>query len=187
MSLPLTEKILRLHQGLAAAALPHAFGGALALAYCTFDPRATHDIDVNVFVGTQRVDEVLRALPSGVVAGDGERLLLGRDAQARLWWDGTPVDLFLANHPFHQESHRRCRSVPFAGIEDLPVLGCDDLAVYKAFFARPKDAVDLATMAADGQLDTTFVVGAVSELLGADHPNVAFVRAAVQPPDPSAS
>ena len=180
MALPLTEKIVRLHRALEEGALEHAFGGALALAYCTEDPRATHDIDLNVFVGIDQLPAVLAALPRGVVAGEAERTLLARDAQARLWWDGTPVDLFLSNHPFHDEVQGRCRGVPFAGVDDLPVLGCDDLAVFKAFFARPKDAVDISTMAADGQLDPTLVLSTVERLLGAEHPSVAFVRNAVR-------
>jgi hypothetical protein len=37
----LVEKILRLDDRLAAQHVPHAFGGALALAYYTEDPRGT--------------------------------------------------------------------------------------------------------------------------------------------------
>ncbi len=48
MGLP--EKIIAIHEHLAAAGLPHAFGGALALAWCTGRARGTIDIDVNVFV-----------------------------------------------------------------------------------------------------------------------------------------
>ncbi len=42
------ERILALHAALDAASVPHAFGGALALAWCTQRPRGT--VDVNVFV-----------------------------------------------------------------------------------------------------------------------------------------
>lgn len=179
MPLSLTDKIVRLHRSLREAGLPHAFGGALALAYCTQDPRATHDIDVNVFVGSDQVGEVVAALPAGVLVLDEDRHVLTRDAQRRLWWEGTPVDLFLTNHPFHEQARQRCRSVPFAGLDDLPVLACNDLAVFKAFFARPKDAVDLQQMATDGQLDVHEVISEVEHLLGAEHENVAFVRQAL--------
>ncbi len=57
----LPEKVLRLHKALKRRKLPHAFGGALALAYCTEEPRATRDIDVNVFVGK---DDIEAAVPS---------------------------------------------------------------------------------------------------------------------------
>jgi hypothetical protein len=179
MALSLTDRIVRLHRSLEGGGLPHAFGGALALAYCTEDPRATHDIDVNVFVGPERVDGVLAALPKGVLVTEEDRHVLTRDAQRRLWWEGTPVDLFLTNHEFHDEAHARCRSVPFAGVADLPVLACEDLAVFKGFFARPKDAVDLATMLEDGHLDPDRVISEVERLLGADDEKVAFVRNAL--------
>jgi hypothetical protein len=180
VSLSLTEKIVRLHKALDESELPHAFGGALALAYCTADPRATHDIDVNVFVRPDHVDEVLAALPRGVVAGEDDRRLLSRDGQARLWWDGTPIDVFLSYHPFHDQAQERSRRLPFGKLSDLPVLSCRDLAVFKAFFSRPKDAVDLATMAADGQLEVAAVLADVSELLGADSSNLEFVRRSLE-------
>lgn len=43
--------------------------------------------------------------------------------------------------------------MPFAGVDHLPVLACADLAVFKAFFARPKDEIDVATMVTSGAVD----------------------------------
>ena len=175
----LTGRIVALHTALADAGLDHAFGGALALAFCTLDPRATQDIDLNVFVGTEQVADLLGALPPGVSAGARARRQLAADGQGRLRWDETPVDLFLSNHPFHDEAQRRVRQVPFAGVEDLPVLACEDLAVFKAFFARPKDAVDIAAMVEAEAIDPGLLVAVVADLLGAAHPSVAFARRAV--------
>lgn len=176
MALSLTQRIVGLHHSLDAAGLPHAFGGALALAFCTLDPRATQDIDVNVFVGTERALEVLAGLPTEVAASAAARRQLARDGQARLRWDTTPVDVFLSNHPFHDEAAMRCRRVPFAGVPDLPVLACGDLAVFKAFFARPKDAIDLTAMAEAGAIDRSILLATLGDLLGRDHPSVVFVR-----------
>jgi hypothetical protein len=187
LALSLTQRIVRLHAALDAAGLEHAFGGALALAFCTLEPRATQDIDVNIFVGVDQVEAVLASLPRGVVADERARRSLERDGQARLWWDGTPVDVFLSNHPFHEEARRRCRTVPFAGVDTLPVLACNDLAVFKSFFARPKDAVDITSMVEAGAVDAQSIVTTVAELLGADHPSVDVVRRAIalaQPPEP---
>ena len=50
----LVDKIVALHESLDAAEIPHAFGGALALAWCTQRARGTIDIDVNVFVDRSR-------------------------------------------------------------------------------------------------------------------------------------
>lgn len=41
MALGLSAKIVRIHRSLSAAGLPHAFGGAFALAFCSAEPRAT--------------------------------------------------------------------------------------------------------------------------------------------------
>lgn len=167
MAVGLTAKVVALHEALDSGSLPHAFGGALALAFCTAEPRATIDIDVNVFLAPERVDEVLAALPEGIAVSDADRATLARDGQARLWWDRTPVDVFLSTHPFHDRAEARRRVVPFAGV-DLPVLACADLAVFKAFFARPKDAVDLASMVGVGAIDLVDLRTAVRDLMGGD-------------------
>jgi hypothetical protein len=165
MALGLTAKILALHAALESAELPHAFGGALALAFCTSEPRGTKDIDLNVFSSVEELDVVLRALPREVAVRPDARLQLERDAQARLWWDQTPVDLFLSNHPFHAHVGANRRQVPFAGV-DLPVLACDDLAVFKVFFGRPKDAVDIASMVDAGAIELAEVAASVRAYLG---------------------
>src|SRR2546421_720597 len=59
----LAEKVVVLHHALDGAGLPHAFGGALALGWCTQQPRGTADIDLNVFTPTTEVRAVLDALP----------------------------------------------------------------------------------------------------------------------------
>lgn len=162
----LTEKVIELHRRLATADLPHAFGGALALAFCTAEPRGTKDIDVNVFIAVDRFGELVGALPPDVSVTDSDRRRLRRDAQSRLWWNDTPVDVFLSNHPFHDHTESRRRLVSFAGVDDLPVLACGDLAIFKTFFARPKDGVDVVAMAAVGAIDLDRLEHDVAVLLG---------------------
>ncbi len=41
MTIGLIEKVGAIHSALTEADLPHAFGGALALAWCVGDPKAT--------------------------------------------------------------------------------------------------------------------------------------------------
>ncbi len=163
----LVEKIVACHDSLAAADLPHAFGGALALAWCTQAARGTIDIDINLFVEVADAERALAALPEGVAheAQDLERLV--RDTQIRLWWDATPVDIFLNSTPYHEEVQTRIRWEQFAGGE-LPFLSCPDLAVFKAFFNRTKDWADLEAMQAAGTLDVRHVTAILTEYLGAD-------------------
>jgi hypothetical protein len=168
----LPEKMLAIHEHLRKAGIEHAFGGALALAWCTQQARGTIDVDVNVFVGTERTDEILAVLPSGVVATAEDRALIARDGQARLWWGSTPVDVFLNTTDFHESIAARVRWEPFGGVE-LPFLACEDLAVFKAFFNRTRDWADLEAMRDAGTLDVPVVAGVLATFLGSDDDRIA--------------
>jgi hypothetical protein len=168
----LPEKILAIHTHLQDVGIDHAFGGALALAWCTRQARGTIDVDVNVFVGPERTDETLAALPSRVVATAEDRALLKSDGQARLWWGTTPIDVFLNATDFHEDIAARVRWEPFAGVE-VPFLSCEDLAVFKAFFNRTKDWADLEAMRDAGTLDVAGVAGLLATFLGGDDDRIA--------------
>lgn len=170
----LADKVVTLHRSLTEARLPHAFGGALALAWCTQRARGTIDIDVNVFVGVERVDELIAAMPMPVTLAVDDPLR--RDGQTRLWWDSTPVDVFLNTTRYHEDLALRCRVERFNG-EDVPFLSCTDLSVFKAFFDRTKDWADLEEMALAGTLDRQRVVGVLAEYLGIEDPRLAKVLA----------
>lgn len=169
------EKILELHRTLREAGIAHAFGGALALGFCTRDPRATSDIDLNLFVPVERVAETLAALPRGVEWSDIELRLLQRDGQARLMWDRTPVDLFFTVDDFHVQVAGRVRQHRLGGVL-LPFLACGDLAVFKAFFDRDKDWVDLASMSEARTIEPEALADFVVGFLGADDPRLAKIR-----------
>lgn len=172
----LPQKMLVIHEHLHAAGIDHAFGGALALAWCTQQARGTIDLDVNVFVGPERTDETLAALPPGVVATSDDRALLVRDGQARLWWGTTPLDVFLNTTDFHEGVSSRVRWEPFAGVE-LPFLACGDLAVFKTFFNRTRDWADLEAMRDAGTLDVAAVAGVLATFLGPDDDRIARLLA----------
>ncbi|MBJ7521012.1 MAG: hypothetical protein JHC84_15040 [Solirubrobacteraceae bacterium] len=177
MTLP--EKLVAIHRALCAAALPHAFGGAIALAYATLDPRGTSDIDVNVFADAGDAPRVLAGLPAEIAAPDGATDALARDGQARLWWDETPVDVFLDTVPLHADAAAHRRTVPFAGIE-IPVLGPVELAVFKAMFDRTKDWADIEAMLAAQTLDPEQVRIALADLLPHGDQRFARLAAAVR-------
>ena len=165
-SVTLAERVVALHHAL--ADVPHAFGGALALAYYA-EPRATVDIDLNVFVPAERFDEVAGPLRKlGVTVDDQAAELVARDGQARVWWDATPVDLFFAYDPFHDAAARAVRRVPFADGE-IPILSASHLAVCKAVFDRAKDWVDIDAMLEHGtSLDAAEVLRWVGRIAGDD-------------------
>ena len=163
----LAAKMLAVDEALSAARIDHAFGGALALAWCTQQARGTIDLDVNIFLEPSKTDVALSALPSEIAVTDDDRRLLERDGQARLWWDTTPVDVFLNTTSFHEQAAQRVRWEPFAG-SMLPFLSCEDLAVFKAFFNRTKDWADLEAMRDAGTLDIPAVAGVLATFLGSD-------------------
>ncbi|MEM7362914.1 MAG: hypothetical protein AAF525_02735 [Pseudomonadota bacterium] len=163
----LVAKIVELHEQLVTAELPHAFGGALALAWCTGRARGTIDIDVNLLVSTEDWQSALDALPGEVKVTQKDRRLFRRDGQVRVWWDKTPLDIFLNSTDFHTGIESRIRWETFGG-KLLPFLSCFDLAVFKAFFSRTKDWADLEEMVLAGTLETSRVQATLIKYLGAD-------------------
>jgi hypothetical protein len=141
----LGDQLLAIHHAFEAVHLPHAIGGAIALGYCTLEPRATRDLDVNVFTGPERAKEVFAALPAGVAFSGLSLEQAERDGQVRLRGGTTPIDLFLSVLPFHDHVAAHVRLVPFEG-HMIPVLSCTGLAVFKAMFDRPRDWVDIEAM-----------------------------------------
>lgn len=144
MTSGLPEKILRLHRTFERAHLPHAFGGALALAYYA-TPRTTIDIDVNIFVTPDRFEAIARVLRRLGAERLPEGALVTRDAQFRAWWGRNPIDCFLVNDPIHEAMRTAARIVPFLNAT-IPILAPEHLIVAKTAFNRPKDWIDLEQM-----------------------------------------
>ena len=163
--LPLPDKIIAIDGAL--SEVPHAFGGAISLAYHA-EPRATIDIDVNVFVPVERAAEVFEPLSLlGVDTEAGaEAESLAGDGQTRLMWDDTPVDLFFSYDPFHAAMDAGAVEVPFAD-HTIRVLSATHLSVCKAVFDRPKDWVDIEAMITLGtRIDTAEALRWVGRIAG---------------------
>lgn len=163
----LLHKIRNIHRALSKADIPHAFGGALALAWCTEQARATIDVDVNVFLKADDAPRVVRSLPKAVVWTEADVIVLQRDMQVRLWWENTPVDLFLNSTEWHERLLDRIRWERLGNLK-MPFLCCEDLAIFKALFNRTKDWADLEAMRDAGTLNIKNVMAAIIEFLGAD-------------------
>jgi hypothetical protein len=142
--LPLAEKVVRLEQVLTRGRVPHAFGGALAFAYYG-EPRATIDIDLNLFVGADHYSDVMEVLEPLGITGAKDAAAVARDGQVRVWWERTPVDLFFSYDPVHDAMRDGARMVPFS-TTSIPVLGPEHLVVAKVVFNRAKDWIDIEQM-----------------------------------------
>jgi hypothetical protein len=165
----LSEKVLLIEEGLCQRRIPHAFGGAIALAYYA-TPRATIDIDVNVFVSVDRADDVLGLLETlgSEPLRDQERARLERDEQVRLHWDTTPVDLFFSYDVLHDSCLGRRQRMPFGEGDWIHVLAAEDLLVFKSVFDREKDWRDIEELvyAMADELDAAYARSWLERIVG---------------------
>ncbi len=169
---PLAEKVVSVHRALEAARIPHAIGGALALAYYA-EPRATVDVDVNVFVATDRWPEIRAALEAIGVDVSADAAALERDGQVRLWWGRNAVDLFFSYDEFHEEMPKKSRKVPF-GDTTLQILSPEHLAVCKAMFDRVKDWLDIEQiLVAADPIDLAEIEAQLVRMVGPTDPRIA--------------
>lgn len=170
MELQPFEQTLQLARAFKQHDIPFALGGAMALAYWA-EPRATLDIDVNVFVPERdaaRVLGVVRGL-GATVREDEDLPEIEKTGQVRIDWAGTYLDLFFAYDPFHDSCRERAREVDFLG-ERVPVLSAEDLAVFKVIFNRPKDWLDVEAMVAiqGDAFDAAYTRRWLTAILGED-------------------
>lgn len=172
----LVEKLFTIHESLTEAGLAHAFGGAIALAYCVEEPRGTRDLDVNIFVDASEAESVLASLPRGVRVGKKDVAKVKEDGQARLDWDGTPIDVFLNNIPLHEAV---ASSVVWVRLEgrDIPVLDCASLVIFKALFDRTKDWADIEAIAIATPEDIEGAAATIAELIDKDDPALEKLKA----------
>jgi hypothetical protein len=153
---PSPEQVLAVHRALAAAAIPHAIGGAVALAHYA-EPRPTKDIDVNVFLPPDGRPEVERTLEP--------------------FEDRDQVHLFFSEDALHAAMPAAVREVPFAGAT-IPLIASEHLIVRKAMLDRPKDWLDIeAILVATEPLDVGEIRAWLRRLAGADDPRFAKLDA----------
>lgn len=155
--------------------LPYALGGAIAYSAWA-EPRATRDIDLNVWVPPERLGDAFTVLEAAGVRLDREAAR--RDALARGMFVGRHgeyrVDVFVPSVPFYDEVLRRRVRTRLAGRETW-VLSSESLAVFKMLFHRPKDVADVGRLLdiQGGRLDVEFVRRWLVEMLGVDDERVA--------------
>jgi hypothetical protein len=152
------ERAVLLHRRLDRGAVPHAIGGALALAYHVAQARATNDIDLNVFPDTDDPRAVFELLPDDVPWTDADVATVRSTGQVRLRWPhpeggpAIPLDLFFPEHDYHRVVRTRTELV--AMLDDtVPILSATDLLVFKALFDRRKDWADIEELVRFGKPD----------------------------------
>jgi len=174
------QRLIAVHQHLAAAGFDHAVGGALALSRHVSPPRGTADIDLNITADPAHPVRLLAALPREVEVHAGAAEQLQSSGQVRLWWRSptlaTPVDLFLPQHPtFHHLVVERAEPTDFLGT-DIKTITATDLMVFKMLCNRRKDWADLESMLRCDAGDTAEAAEWVASILGADDRRLAQLQ-----------
>lgn len=172
--IPAYDAALRLARALESAEVPYAIGGAIALGAWS-DPRATHDVDINLFVdhdGLERALDALAAVGLSLDRGAARRADQAGDVIVASL-DGLRVDLFTPSIPFAWEAMRTRRRLQGpAGAADY--LSAEATAVFKLLFFRSKDIVDVERMLLVQQLDLdrSYVRRWLVDMMGEDDERV---------------
>jgi hypothetical protein len=174
----LVQKLFAIHDSLTNAGLRHGFGGAIALAYCIEEPRGTRDLDLNIFVPPSRAELALQALPAAIESLPEDVRFAERDGQTRVWWDGTPIDVFFSTLPLHELMPGRLMWVPLAG-RTVPVIDCASLVVFKALVDRKKDWADIEAVAECSSAAIEAAADAFAELVPDNDPRCGQLKALV--------
>ncbi len=172
----LTAATSQLVHALEASPLVYALGGALANAVWGV-PRATLDIDLNIWCETSLLPETLARLLSIGVEGDLETAVAraAADGVAYLRWQGIRLDVFVPSIPFYDEALRTRVRIDVPDLGPTWVLSAEALCVFKLLFFRPKDLIDIEKIARvrGPALDSQYVLDEVRAMVGDDDPRVA--------------
>lgn len=170
-ALSLPDKIAVVHRSLRSAEIPHAFGGAIAVAYYG-EPRMTRDIDINVFISGERRAEINEVLePLGLDTELEDRDLPDQE-ELRLGWEENSLHLFFSCDSLHEEMEHRLRIVPFAD-STIPVVAPEHLVIRKAILDRIKDWIDIEQiLVATDPLDVGEIEDWLERMVGADNPRM---------------
>jgi hypothetical protein len=168
------EAGLALAQAFEAAGISYALGGALAYGIWGI-PRATLDVDINIFVDDDQFARVAEVLASLGISADPAHL--ERESRARglcvVRYGPYRVDLFTPSIPFSREAERTRRQVDMEGRRAY-FLSAEALAVFKLLFFRPKDLVDLERLVEvqGPALDIAYVRRELAAMMGEDDARV---------------
>jgi len=168
------DAALRIAGALEARGIAYAIGGALAYGLWAV-PRATVDVDVNVFVGDEDLAAVFTALASLGVRFDADaaRAQNERDGMFVGRWSLYRIDVFTPSIDFAWEAERtRVRHA--IGASAAWFLSAEAIAVFKLLFFRAKDLVDLERLVAlRSDLDVAYVRRQIAAMMGEGDERVA--------------
>ncbi len=162
------EAGLRIAAALEASNIRYALGGALAYGLWGI-PRATVDVDVNLFVDDSELESALDALSAMGIPLDREmaRQAAKRDGLIVLHFGPYRLDLFTPSTDFSWEAARTRVRHTVEG-KAAWFLSAEAIAVFKLLFFRAKDLVDLERLVAvqGDRLNVAYVRDWIVRMMG---------------------
>lgn len=161
-------------QALESSAVPYALGGALAYGVWAL-PRATKDVDLNLFVTPEQLPAAMDALrDAGVVFDRAEAVRLADEEGLFIGWVGAcRIDLFTPSIPFSWEALKTRVRID---VKEARVwfLSAEALSFFKMMFFRGKDLVDLERLISNQgpRLDAPYVRRWLVETMGEEDARV---------------
>jgi hypothetical protein len=174
MAFNAAEVGLGIGQALELQQIPYALGGALAYGVWAL-PRATKDVDLNLFVPPEGLGAALDALAGAGVAFDrGEAVRLSADEGLFVGWVGAcRVDVFTPSIAFSWEALKTRVAIEVGGSKAW-FLSAEALSFFKMMFFRGKDIVDLERLISSmgRRLDALYVRRWLVNAMGEDDERV---------------
>lgn len=168
------EAGLLLGESLDQAGIPYALGGALAYGIWAI-PRATIDVDVNLFVEPDDLDPVLDVLTELGITVDSNRAHIEAETDGMFVarWGPYRLDLFTPSIDFSWEAFHSRSAHEIEGRRAW-FLSAEAIAVFKLLFFRGKDIVDLERLLAvqGSALDVAYIREKLVEMMGEDDDRV---------------
>ncbi len=159
---------LSIAHALEARQVPYALGGALAYGVWAL-PRATKDVDLNLFLATDQLRAGFEALASaGVTFDQAEATKQAAEEGLFIGWVGAcRIDVFTPSIPFSWEALKTRVSVNVGG-SSAWFLSAEALSFFKMMFFRGKDLVDLERLISSmgRRLDAPYVRRWLVETMG---------------------
>jgi len=153
---------------LEAQGLAYAIGGAVAYGYWGV-PRATVDVDLNLFVEGDDLRHAIAALRLGGAEIDEASALASSEARGdfRGRVSGMRLDVFTPSIEFSFEAGRTRVRTELLG-EPVWILSAEATAVFKLLFFRPKDVLDLERLVAvqGERVDRAYIRGWLVDMMG---------------------
>jgi hypothetical protein len=167
-----------LAERLTAAGCDYAFGGAIALGYCS-EPRGTVDVDVSLYLPVEDVTPTVNVLRQvgGKFEEEQVRRSLAEHGFCRIEFLGRRLDVFLPIAAIYEAARPRRKCVAMGGGEAY-IWDAETLCVFKMMFFRRKDLADLDSVlrAQGAALDRDWVEEQLLSMYGPRDPRIASWR-----------